>query len=244
MQPPIPTGPIITLVYRVSPERREEMLTFLQDAFPIYERPGGIRMALYESMDEPGLFFELVAYASEEAYAQDQERVANDPEMKGVLSGWKALLEGPVEFRQYRPVEVAAGPHQAVAGLALDALLAEKLLGWKPGTPCDGEVSSGDAWGCPRCGHEGTGPETAHAERPLPVSTNKSAAWELIYALERRFRFAVRAIPDDPQERISCRVAGIQSDFTHQAIADTIPLAICRGVLAALAAEERVVSQG
>lgn len=239
MQPPVPVGPIITLVYRVAPERRADMLAFLHGAFPVYERPGGIRMALYESMDEPGLFFELVAYASEEAYREDQERVAHDPEMKGVLADWKALLEDPVEFRQYRPVAVGPGPDHATAGLALDAHLAEKVLGWKPGNPCEGEVSFGDAdtWTCRRCGHEGAGPELAHAERPAPVSTNKSAAWELIFSLEERFRFAVRALPDDPAERISCRVVGIRSEYMHQAIADTIPLAICRGVLGALASE-------
>lgn len=237
MQPPVPSGPIITLVYRVAPERRAEMLAFLQDAFPAYERPGGIRMALYESMDEPGLFHELVAYASEEAYRLDQERVAHDPEMKGILAAWRELLEGPVEHRAFRPVEVVPEP-----GLALDERLAEQVLGWKPGTPCEGEVAFGDAdtWTCRQCGYEGAGPETAHSERPIPVSTNKSAAWELIFALEKRYRFAVRAIPDDPAERISCRVVGIDSEFMEQAIAPTIPLAICRGVHAALAFERNV----
>lgn len=116
MQPPVPTGPIITLVYRVSLERRSEMLAFLARSFPVYERPGGIRMALYESLDEPGFFFELVAYASEEAYLRDQERVAHDPEMKGVLGEWKGLLEGPVEFRQFRPLDVAPGDHAVAEG--------------------------------------------------------------------------------------------------------------------------------
>ena len=49
-RPAVPTGPIITLVYRVAPERRAELLAFLRDSFPLYERPGGIRMAMYESM--------------------------------------------------------------------------------------------------------------------------------------------------------------------------------------------------
>lgn len=130
-------------------------------------------------------------------------------------------------------------PQEVQAGLALDQLLAERVLNWKPGVPCEGEIAPGDAdgWSCRQCGHEGLGPETAHAERPLPLSTNKSAAWELIFALERRYRFAVRAIPDDPAERISCRVVGIDSEVMAQAIADTLPLAICRGVLLALASE-------
>ncbi|HEY9857395.1 MAG TPA: hypothetical protein V6D05_16750 [Stenomitos sp.] len=138
-------------------------------------------------------------------------------------------------------VALNAGPAEVVAGLALDELLAEKVLGWKPGTPCEGEVALGEAdtWTCRQCGHEGAGPEFAHSERPIPVSTNKTAAFELVFALEKRYRFATRAIPDDPAERISCRVVGIDSEFMDQAIADTIPLAICRAVLMALTSEER-----
>ena len=106
MKPPVPSGPIITLVYRVAPERRTQLLEFLRSNFPLYERPGGIRMALYESVDEPGLLLELVAYADEAAFARDQERVEKDPEMRRILTEWKSLLAGPVEFRRMRPLEV------------------------------------------------------------------------------------------------------------------------------------------
>lgn len=100
------SGPIITLVYRVSPEKRSDLLRFLADAFPVYERPGGIRMALYESIDDPGLILELVAYTDEETYARDQERVENDPEMKALLARWRELCDGDIEVRRLRPLEV------------------------------------------------------------------------------------------------------------------------------------------
>lgn len=103
-RPAVPPGPIISLVYRVSPEKRAGLLEFLRRNFPFYERPGGVRMALYESMDEPGFLFELVAYDSEESFAADQERVEKDPEMRSVLSEWKRFIESPVEFRRMRPV--------------------------------------------------------------------------------------------------------------------------------------------
>ena len=60
-RPPVPLGPVITLTYRVAPKNRENLLHFLEENFPFYERPGGIRMALYESLDDPGLILELVA---------------------------------------------------------------------------------------------------------------------------------------------------------------------------------------
>ncbi len=105
-RPAVPPGPIISLVYRVSPMKRAGLLEFLRRNFPFYERPGGVRMALYESMDEPGLLFELVAYDSEEVFTADQERVEKDPEMRGVLAEWRGFVDGPVEFRRMRPVDV------------------------------------------------------------------------------------------------------------------------------------------
>ncbi len=103
----LPPGPVITLVYRVAPERRSELLSFLREALQIYERPGGIRVGLYESLDDPGLLLELVAYRTEHDYLQDQERVEHDPEMKQTLSTWRALLASPVEVRRLRPVDLA-----------------------------------------------------------------------------------------------------------------------------------------
>jgi hypothetical protein len=106
MTPLVPPGPIITLVYRVAPEKRAGLLAFLRDAFPVYERPGGVRMALYESADEPGLLLELVAYESEEAYERDQERVERDPEMRALLERWRTTFDGPLEVRRLRPLGV------------------------------------------------------------------------------------------------------------------------------------------
>lgn len=103
----IPTGPIVSLVYRVAPERRGDLLAFLGRAVPFYERPGGIRVGLYESADDPGLFLELVAYVSEDAYAADQERVEKDPEMRAVLAEWRRLTADPPVVRRMRPVEIA-----------------------------------------------------------------------------------------------------------------------------------------
>jgi hypothetical protein len=109
-RPAVPPGPIVTLSYRVAPERREELLRFLRGAAPFYEQPGGVRVALWESVDEPGTFLELVAYATEAAYAKDQDRVEHDPEMKAVLGRFRALVDdGPlarIEVKRMRPVPI------------------------------------------------------------------------------------------------------------------------------------------
>lgn len=100
----IPPGPIVSLVYRVPASRREGLFDFLRGAIPFYERPGRIRVGLFESADEPGLYLELVAYANEEAYAADQDRVERDREMLSTLDRFKAAVGGPVEVRRMRPV--------------------------------------------------------------------------------------------------------------------------------------------
>lgn len=97
-------GPIITLTYRVAAERRAELMAFLKRAFPLYERPGGIRMELYESRDEAGLIVEIVRYASEADYERDQRRIEEDPEVCAALQEWRGLLAGPVEVRRLKPV--------------------------------------------------------------------------------------------------------------------------------------------
>jgi hypothetical protein len=100
----LPPGPIVSLVYRVAPERRGDLLAFLRNAIPFYERPRGIRVGLYESADEPGLFLELVAYVDAAAYEADQHRVEHDHEVIAVLTEFRAVVGGPTEVRRMKPV--------------------------------------------------------------------------------------------------------------------------------------------
>jgi N-acetylglutamate synthase-like GNAT family acetyltransferase len=112
----LPPGPIVSLVYRVAPERRGDLLAFLRNAIPFYERPGGIRVGLYESADEPGLFLELVAYADAAAYEADQHRVEHDHEVIAVLTEFRAVVGGPAEVRRMKPVVELGLPASATAG--------------------------------------------------------------------------------------------------------------------------------
>lgn len=99
-------GPMITLTYKVAAQRRQELLEFLRSARQTYEEPGGIRIGLFESIDDPGLFCEVVAYASPEAYEVDQARVEQDERMKELLAQWHAFIDGPLHVRRLRPVKI------------------------------------------------------------------------------------------------------------------------------------------
>lgn len=88
---------VILLKGRVRPGRREDLVRFLRDAVECYERPDGILTRLLWDMDDPDAFVELIEYADRATYELDQRRVAFDPEMRGYLERWHALLaEAPV----------------------------------------------------------------------------------------------------------------------------------------------------
>ncbi|MDE1835302.1 MAG: hypothetical protein KGJ23_01660 [Euryarchaeota archaeon] len=97
----------VTLTYRVPARRRRSFLLFLRRAFDVYEEPRGVTMRLFESLDEPGLFHEVVEYASTKAYLRDQARVEKDPRVVAVLQEFRAFLSAAPAVHRLRQVRVA-----------------------------------------------------------------------------------------------------------------------------------------
>jgi hypothetical protein len=102
---PIPAA-TVTLTYFVEPANRREFLEFLAEAFPFYEAPGGIRMSLFESADEPGLFHEVASYETIQAYASDQMRVEKDQAMKAMLASFRTYVSGPLDVKRLLRVDL------------------------------------------------------------------------------------------------------------------------------------------
>lgn len=90
---------------QVKPDCLEAFQAFLREAIPFYEEPGGIRVRLLEDYTDSSKFIELMEYASEEVYLQDQRRVESDPQMRRYLERWHRLLEQPPVVEVYRRVE-------------------------------------------------------------------------------------------------------------------------------------------
>lgn len=86
---------------RVAEGRAQPFFAFLREAIPFYEAPGGISVRLLRDERDPNRFIEVVTYADRGAYLRDQERVANDPEMKAFLERWRALLAEPPVVETY-----------------------------------------------------------------------------------------------------------------------------------------------
>ncbi|MBX3386043.1 MAG: hypothetical protein KF768_05690 [Phycisphaeraceae bacterium] len=91
---------------RIRSERRGELLAFLREAVPFYERPGGIRVTLWQCRTNADLYIERVEYVSRAAYEADDARVRQDPEMRSYLDRWRAILDGPPEVEVYERVEL------------------------------------------------------------------------------------------------------------------------------------------
>jgi hypothetical protein len=97
---------LVVLIYKVPRNRRVGLLKFLGNAFPVYERPGGIHMSVFESVQERGLFVEIASYDTDRAYRQDQVRVDKDPEMKRILGRWQKFIDGRPQVLLVRNVLV------------------------------------------------------------------------------------------------------------------------------------------
>jgi quinol monooxygenase YgiN len=87
---------------RVAPGRRADLVEFLREAIPFYERPGGIRVRLMWDVADSDRFIEVVEYADQRSHDIDQARVADDPEMGDYLRRWRDLLIEPPQVETYR----------------------------------------------------------------------------------------------------------------------------------------------
>ena len=95
----------LDLHLRVAREGRAAFFEFLREAVPVYEGPGGIRIRLLESLQEPGTFIERVVYADRAAFDADQARVETDPSMRVLLARWRDLLEAPPRVETWQEIE-------------------------------------------------------------------------------------------------------------------------------------------
>ena len=91
---------------RALPGRRADLVAFLHEAVPFYERPGGIRVRLLWDVSDPDRFVEVVEYADQDVHDRDQVRVDSDAQMQDYLRRWRALLAEPPEVETYRVASV------------------------------------------------------------------------------------------------------------------------------------------
>ncbi|MGA2530702.1 MAG: hypothetical protein ABSG36_16285 [Acidimicrobiales bacterium] len=97
----------VHLRIRVALDRQAEFRSFLLEAIPYYEAPGGIRVALLSRDAEPDRFIELIEYVDERAYQLDNERTRSDSTMRQYLARWRSMLAEPPKVEVYRKASLA-----------------------------------------------------------------------------------------------------------------------------------------
>jgi quinol monooxygenase YgiN len=97
----------LQLRIRVATERQAEFCSFIREAIPFYEAPGGIRVRLLSKDTEPEHFIEQVEYVDERSYQEDDERTRSDPTMAQFLARWRSLLAEPPVVEVYREAPLA-----------------------------------------------------------------------------------------------------------------------------------------
>jgi quinol monooxygenase YgiN len=95
---------VIHLRIRAQDYNHEPLLRFLRTAVPFYERAGGISIRLFQNVDDPSRFIEIVEYENQQAHDRDQVRVVSDRQMQSYIQSWHAILDGPPEVETYRDI--------------------------------------------------------------------------------------------------------------------------------------------
>ena len=86
---------------RAAPGRRAELVAFLREAIPVYERPAGIRVRVLWDTADPDRFVEVIEYVDRATHDRDQQRVDTEPEMVEYLRRWRDLLAESAQIETY-----------------------------------------------------------------------------------------------------------------------------------------------
>lgn len=111
---------VLVLEGRVPPGGQAALETFLAEARGYYESHDGNRIALHWDRDDSCRFRETMSYASEAAYAADDERTRSDPRMQDYLAQWRALLDGPPAVSVWRAAALPDPDEQRVVTASRD----------------------------------------------------------------------------------------------------------------------------
>jgi quinol monooxygenase YgiN len=89
---------------RIKSGNEKTLLSFLREAIPFYEAPGGIRVRLLANRADPDRFIEVIEYETRSMYDADQLRIDRDPHLRSLINRWRGLLASPPEVEVYEEV--------------------------------------------------------------------------------------------------------------------------------------------
>jgi len=95
------TRVVLHLTFRVAKDTRGRIIDFVRSAAKFYERPGGIRVRLLQSTQEPEVFIEVIEYDNWSKYCEDAARLESDETMKSYIEEWRSLLLAPAKIEVF-----------------------------------------------------------------------------------------------------------------------------------------------
>ena len=82
----------------------KQLLAMVQAAKPFYEFFGGKKMQLYQNVDDPGRYVQVIEYETDAALETNRQRLASDARMQAYLQAWRSVA-GAVDIEVFRDVE-------------------------------------------------------------------------------------------------------------------------------------------
>lgn len=81
----------------------KQLLAMVQAATPFYEFFGGKEARLFQNVDDPGRFVQVIEYDTPAELEMNRQRFASDVRLQAYLQAWRTVAAG-VEIEVYRDV--------------------------------------------------------------------------------------------------------------------------------------------
>jgi hypothetical protein len=82
-----------------------QFVAFIKATAPYYELFGGKEVRIFQNVDHPAQFMQIVDYEVHETLELGRHQLAGDPRLQGLLQAWRAMLPGTVEVDVFREIE-------------------------------------------------------------------------------------------------------------------------------------------
>jgi hypothetical protein len=86
---------VLHLRIRLKPGQREAFLSYVKEAFPVFEAGCDCKGVVYVSDQEPDALDEVFYYRTEVDFCEGERLTEHDPRQADLLTRWRALLDGP-----------------------------------------------------------------------------------------------------------------------------------------------------
>lgn len=100
---------VLRLNFQVKSEKRPLLLSYIENAFPVFEADGKSKGMVYVSDDDPNRYDEVFYYRTEEAFQAGGRATSENPAWRDLLKTKREFVEGKAQVEVYRPIQPSKG---------------------------------------------------------------------------------------------------------------------------------------